>query len=146
MPSQVAQPLDEVRSALAPATRDLIRIGSRRWFLQAGLAGIGGLSLPALLNGQSRAAPAAGASSRKAVILFWLSGGPSHIDMWDPKPTAPAEIRGPFGCVPTHVPGIQVCEHLPLQAKLMDKLTIIRSVDCRASDHTPITMQAGNAL
>lgn len=66
--------------------------------------------------------------------------------MWDPKPEAPREIRGPFGDIPTKVPGIHVCEHLPLTAKLMDKLTILRSVDCRASDHTPITMQACNPL
>jgi hypothetical protein len=66
--------------------------------------------------------------------------------MWDPKPEAPREIRGPFQTIPTKVPGIQICEHLPLQASIMDKLTIIRSVDCSASDHTPITFQAGNAL
>src|SRR5262249_53233700 len=83
---------------------------------------------------------------KKAVILFWLSGGPSHIDMWDPKPEAPTEIRGPYRTISTKVPGIQVCEHLPLQARIMDKLSIIRSVDCTASNHTPITMQAGNAL
>ncbi len=66
--------------------------------------------------------------------------------MWDPKPDAPAEVRGPFQSIPTCVPGIRVCEHLPLQARIMDRLTLIRSVDCRASNHTPITMQAGNAL
>src|SRR5262245_56762328 len=66
--------------------------------------------------------------------------------MWDPKPDAPAEIRGPYRTISTKVPGIQVCEHLPLQARIMDKLSIIRSVDCSASNHTPITMQAGNAL
>jgi hypothetical protein len=66
--------------------------------------------------------------------------------MWDPKPDAPSEIRGPFGTIPTRVPGVRICEHLPLQARIMDRLTLIRSVDCRASDHTPITMQAGNPL
>src|SRR5262249_15807313 len=91
-------------------------------------------------------AHAAAPSDRKAVILFWLSGGPSHIDMWDPKPDAPTEIRGPYRAISTRVPGIQVCEHLPLQARIMDKLSIIRSVDWSASNHTPITMQAGNAL
>jgi len=106
------------------------------------LAGFGGLSLPALL----RANDAAKASDRKAVILFWLSGGPSHLDMWDPKPEAPREIRGPFSSIESCVPGIRVCEHLPKQASIMDKLTIIRSVDCKASNHTPITMQAGNPL
>jgi hypothetical protein len=130
-----------------PAGGDLLRIGStRRGFLQTGLKGIAGLSVPALLQ-QRALASAAGRSQRKtSVILFWLSGGPSHLDMWDPKPDAPREIRGPFGDIPTKVPGVHVCEHLPLTAKLMDKLTILRSVDCRASDHTPITMQAGNPL
>ena len=66
--------------------------------------------------------------------------------MWDPKPDAPSEIRGPFGHIPTKVPGIHVCEHLPLTAKIMDRLTLIRSVDCSASNHTPITKQACNPL
>jgi hypothetical protein len=80
------------------------------------------------------------------VILIWLSGGPSHLDMWDPKPDAPSEIRGPFGSIATKLPGVRVCEHLPLTAKLMDRLTLLRSVDCSASNHTPITMQACNPL
>jgi uncharacterized protein (DUF1501 family) len=120
-------------------------VGSRRWFLQAGLAGLAGLSLPALLR--QHAAAAEGSPPRKtAVILFWLSGGPSHLDTWDPKPDAPAEVRGPFSAIATRVPGVRLCEHLPLQARILDRLTIIRSVDCSSSDHTPITMQAGNAL
>jgi hypothetical protein len=133
-------------SPLRPPGRDLIRVGSRRWFLQTGLAGLAGLSLPALLRSRAGAASDHGSLGRKSVILFWLSGGPSHIDMWDPKPDAPGEIRGPFRTIDTNLPGVRVCEHLPLQARIMDKLTIIRSVDCRASNHTPITMQAGNPL
>jgi hypothetical protein len=123
---------------------DRIRVGSRRWFLQTGLAGLGGLASLGLPQLQARNAVAP--ARKTAVILFWLSGGPSHIDLWDPKPDAPAEIRGPFQTIATKVPGIHVSEHLPLQARIMDKLTLIRSVDCRASSHTPITMQAGNAL
>jgi len=105
-----------------------------------------GVTLPALFKQRALAAAAGGMTRKTQVILFWLSGGPSHIDMWDPKPEAPVEIRGPFGHIPTKLPGVHVCEHLPLTARLMDKLTIIRSVDCSASDHTPITMQAGNPL
>ena len=86
------------------------------------------------------------AKDRKAVILFWLSGGPSHLDMWDPKPSAPQELRSPFGTISTRLPGVQFSEHLPLQASIADQLSIIRSVDCSASNHTPITMQAGNPL
>lgn len=119
----------------------LIQVGSRRWFLQVGAAGLGGLALassPSAARAETKPRPP------KSVILFWLSGGPSHIDMWDPKPDAPQEIRGPYGVIPTKVAGVQFSEHLPLQASIADKLSIIRSVDCRASNHTPITMQAGN--
>jgi hypothetical protein len=129
-----------VRSLLPP--RDLIRVGSRRWFLQTGLAGFAGLTLADTLRAKTPSAP----TSKKAVILFWLSGGPSQIDTWDPKPDAPSEIRGPYKATATSVPGIRFCEHLPLQAKLAHKLTVIRSVDCSASNHTPITMQAGHPL
>ncbi|HEV7226707.1 MAG TPA: DUF1501 domain-containing protein [Pirellulales bacterium] len=131
---------------LAPAARDLVRVGSRRWFLQLGMAGMAGLSLPDALRLNALAAGGATSPDKRAVILIWLSGGPSHLDMWDPKPQAPAEIRGPYQTIPTSAAGIEVCEHLPLQAKLMHKMSIIRSVDCSASNHTPITMQAGNPL
>ncbi len=132
-------------AALLPSTRgDLLRVRSRRWFLQAGLAGLGGLSLPQLL--QARASDGTTTSGRKSVILFWLSGGPSQLDMWDPKPNAPREVRGPFAPIETALPGVQFGEHLPLQASIADKLSIIRAVDCSASNHTPITMQAGNPL
>ncbi len=131
-------------SWLQPVRRDLLTVRSRRWFLQTGLAGIGGLTLPRLL--QAREAAGTSSSARKSVILFWLSGGPSHIDMWDPKPDAPAEVRGPYSTIATKVPGVRLCEHLPLQASIMDKLSILRAVDCKASTHTPITLQAGNPL
>src|SRR5262245_32447668 len=131
---------------LQPPASDLIRVGSRRWFLQTGLAGLAGLSLPDLLRCRAQQ-PAAARADRKAVILIWLSGGPSHLDTWDPKPDAPAEVRGPFGSIATRVPGVRVCEHLPRQASIMDRLALIRSVDCRAStDHYPAPMQAGNPL
>ncbi len=130
--------------SFAPAGNDVLRIGSptRRWFLQAGLSGLMGLSTADLLRLQAKAGEKA--SDRKSVILFWLSGGPSHIDMWDPKPDMTEQIRGPFGTIPTKLPGVRFSEYLPRQAAIADKLTIIRSVDCSASDHTPITMQAGN--
>jgi hypothetical protein len=121
----------------------LVRVGSRRWFLQVG----GSLAFAPLVPWQALAnATSRSQGDRKAVILFWLSGGPSHLDMWDPKPEAPSEIRGPYGVIPTRIPGVQFSEHLPLQASIADKLSILRSVDCTASNHTPITMQAGNPL
>jgi len=128
---------------LLPPGRDLLRVGSRRWFLQAGLAGFAGLSLADTLRARDASATS---TSKRAVIMFWLSGGPSQIDTWDPKPDAPGEIRGPYQTIATSVPGVRFCEHLPLQAKLAHKLTVLRAVDCSASNHTPITMQAGNPL
>lgn len=134
------------KTPLQPVASDLIRVGSRRWFLQTGLAGLAGLSLPDLLRLRAQGA-AAGHADRKAVILIWLSGGPSQLDTWDPKPTAPSEVRGPFDSTATKVPGVHISEHFPLQATIVDKLALVRSVDCRAStDHFPAPMQAGNSL
>lgn len=132
---------------LGGSRESLIHVGSRRWFLKAGSLGCAGVvglgaGLPQLLGSGSGGI----GKSKKSVILFWLSGGPSHIDMWDPKPDAPAEIRGPFNTISTSIPGVQFGEHLPLQASIADQLSIIRSVDCSASNHTPITLQAGNPL
>lgn len=132
-----------VRSWFEPRP-DLVQVRSRRWFLQTGLAGLGGLSLPGVLR--AREAATQPVTDKKAVILFWLSGGPSQIDTWDPKPDAPQEIRGPYQPIATSVPGIQLSEHLPLQAAMMEKFSILRAVDCKASNHTPITFQAGNPL
>ena len=125
---------------------NLITQRSRRWFLQTGLAGMAGLTLPGLLQRQALAVAAGKPTVKKSVILFWLSGGPSQIDMWDPKPDAPREIRSPFGTIATKLPGVHFSEHLPLQASIADKLSILRAVDCSSSNHTPITMQAGNPL
>jgi uncharacterized protein (DUF1501 family) len=130
---------------LQPAGSDLIRVGSRRWFLQTGLAGFAGVSLPGLFEHRAKAATPGSTAQKTAVILVWLSGGPSHIDTFDPKPTAPSEIRGPFDSIATRVPDVRIGEHLPLLAGIMDRLALVRSVDCRASvDHFPAPMQAGN--
>ncbi len=124
-----------------PSSSPLVQVGRRKWMLQAGLAG---LSLPNLV--QSRSMGSAVGSGRRAtsVIQIWLSGGPSQLDMWDMKPEMPPEIRGPFKPIPTSVAGIEICEHLPLQAAMMEKFAIIRSMDAGASNHTPITFQAAN--
>ena len=96
--------------------------------MQTGLTGLAGLSLPGLLPTRAEAAETATPLRKTAVILFWLSGGPSQIDTWDPKPDAPSEIRGPYRTIATRMPGIHVCEHLPLQARIMDRLTLLRAV------------------
>src|SRR5262252_4223797 len=86
---------------------------SRRAFVRAGALGAAGLSLPLLLRSEARAAAA---KQQNNVILRWMRGGPSHIDMWDPKPDAPAEYRGEFGTIDTVVPGIQLSDMLPNSA------------------------------
>ncbi|MCA9058548.1 MAG: DUF1501 domain-containing protein, partial [Planctomycetaceae bacterium] len=120
---------------------------NRRHLLRIGTAGLPGILGAGLLNAQ-RAVAADSPVVAKAdhCIVLFLNGGPSHLDMWDPKPDAPVEIRGPYQSIPTRLPGVRFSEHLPLQASIADKLSIIRSVDCSASNHTPITMQAGNPL
>jgi hypothetical protein len=97
---------------------------SRRSMLRVGALAVGGLTLPGLLKARA-AEPTK--PRKKSVILVWLAGGPSHIDMYDLKPNAPAEVRGEFKPIATNVPGIQIGEHLPLQAKLFDKISVVRS-------------------
>ncbi len=126
-----------------PVARPLIQTGRRRWILQTGLAGIAGLSMPQMLRAAAENT-AADAPGIRSVIQIWLSGGPSQVDMWDMKPDMPAEIRGPFRPVSTCVPGLQICEHLPLQAAMMDRFVLVRSMDASSSNHTPITFQAAN--
>ena len=77
--------------------------------------------------------------------MIWLRGGPSHIDSFDMKPDAPAEIRGEFQPIATNVPGIQICEHMPLQARIMDKLAIVRGIKSNdLGDHTPHYILTGS--
>ena len=102
---------------------------SRRSFLQVGALAAGGLTLADALRieNQAQAAQPGISTRKKAVIQIWLAGGPSHIDMYDLKPDAPAEFRGEFRPIATNVKGIDISEHLPHQAKIMDKLAIVRS-------------------
>ncbi len=97
---------------------------NRRSMLKVGALALGGLTLPSVLRARAASGSAA---NRKAVILVWLAGGPSHIDMYDLKPNAPAEVRGEFKPIATNVPGTLIGEHLPLQAKIADKFSVVRS-------------------
>jgi hypothetical protein len=109
---------------------------TRRGFLKAGALGCAGLSLADLLCLRAQAAPAAEATARgKSVIMVWLPGGPSHIDSYDMKPDAPPEFRGEFKPIQTNVPGIQLCELMPLQARIADKLSILRGLRMGYLDH-----------
>src|SRR5262245_35855658 len=96
----------------------------RRHLLQFGALGLGALPLVQVLAQEDARRKSAGTA--KSVIMVCLPGGPSHIDMYDPKPDAPVEFRGEFETIVTNVPGLNFCEHLPLQAQIADKLSLIR--------------------
>ncbi len=100
---------------------------TRRDFLRVGALALGGLSLADLIRLQAQGAVDP-RTTHKAAIMIFLSGGPSHLDTYDMKPDAPAEFRGEFRPIRTNVPGIQFCEHMPLQARMTDKLAILRGV------------------
>ena len=108
---------------------------TRRSFLQAGVLGLGGLTLPGWLQLRAQGA-ATPAGQGKSVILIWLSGGPGHMETWDPKPDAPSGFRGPLGSIATNVPGVRLGEFLPMQAQRFDKLAILRTVNHGTGDHT----------
>ena len=115
---------------------------SRRNFLRIGALGLGGLALPQLLQAEARSGIR---NSHKAVIMIYLPGGPPHQDMFDLKIDAPLEIRGEFKPIPTNVPGIQICEHLPRLAKMTDKLAIIRSISDAVDDHSDFHCLTGRS-
>src|SRR5262249_42287539 len=98
---------------------------TRRNFLRIGAFGAG-LTLADMLRARAVAGPSV--SAAKAAIMIYLPGGPSHMDMYDMKPAAPKEFRGEFKPIATNVPGIQICEHMPMQARMFDKLATIRSI------------------
>jgi hypothetical protein len=108
---------------------------SRRSFLRVGFLGLAGLSLADHLRLKAAAAAEGRSAKDTAVILFYMAGGPSHVDTYDLKPGAPAEYRGEFRQRATSVPGIQICEHLPLQARLMDKMAVVRSLTHSNGSH-----------
>lgn len=105
---------------------------SRRDFLRAGFLSLGGLSL-----GDLRRLRAQGSATNRdtAVLLLFLHGGPSHFETYDPKPGAPAEVRGPFMPIRTRVPGIDICEHLPRHAQVAHRFSLIRSCSHDEADH-----------
>ena len=109
---------------------------SRRHFLQIGTAGLAGLSLSRALRLKAEEASPQPAAKAANVIMVFLTGGPSTIDMWDMKPAAPETIRGEFRPRPTSVPGIEICEHLPRLAQAMKLATLVRSVSHTIAEHT----------
>ncbi len=108
---------------------------ARRNFLQIGMAGMGALGLPDLLRAKESSRTGKVASKDTSVILIWIDGGLSHLDTYDMKPDAPTEVRGIWSPIPTNVPGIELTELFPLQAKIADKFSIIRSIRHDNGDH-----------
>src|SRR5256885_7652156 len=115
------------------------RVG-RRDSLKIGGMALGGLALPQLL----RLEAAQGSKSHKAIINVFLPGGPPHIDMWDLKPDAPAEIRGEYSPIKTNVPGMEICELFPKLAAMADKFALIRSLSDSAGDHSAYQCMTGH--
>ena len=106
---------------------------TRRDFLRIGGLGLGGMSLSQLLRAEAQAGIA---RSHKAVIMIFLAGGPPHMDMFDLKPDAPSDIRGEYAPIPTNVPGLEICEHMPRLAQMMDKFAVVRSLVGAGGDHS----------
>jgi hypothetical protein len=107
---------------------------SRRHFLRIGALALGGVGLRGLLPLQLQASEK-GPMPDTSVILIWLPGGPPHLDTYDLKPEAPVEYRGEFRPIKTNVPGIEVCELLPMHAKIADKFALIRSIAHQYAAH-----------
>jgi hypothetical protein len=116
---------------------------TRREVLRAGaLSLFGGFSLPQLLRAEA-AQPGRREGSAKAVILLNLFGGPSHLDMFDPKPAAPPEVRGEFDSIETSVAGVRICEHLPRTAAALHRATLIRTHSHPYNSHNPYNVLTG---
>jgi uncharacterized protein (DUF1501 family) len=108
---------------------------SRRSFLQVGVAGMASVGLPRLLAAKAQSQAAGLPKKDTAVILIWLDGGPSHMDLYDLKPEAPAEYRGFWKPIRTKVPGFEISELFPLQAQVTDKFSLVRSLHVDSGDH-----------
>jgi hypothetical protein len=137
-------------SSQIEATSRLVRSGqmrcpgtiARRGFLRVGFSALGGLGLADLLRLQSHSAERSGSRSGpndKALIVIWLWGGPSHMETFDLKPTAPTEYRGEFRPISTNSPGLAICEHLPRIAQLGDRIAILRSLGHESPGHVSST-------
>ncbi|MBC7818422.1 MAG: DUF1501 domain-containing protein, partial [Planctomycetaceae bacterium] len=108
---------------------------NRREFLRVGTSALGGLSLADVLASRTLAGTKSEHGSDTSVILFWMWGGPSQIETFDPKPNAPSEYRGPFRPIVTSVPGIEICELFPQLAKIADQYSLIRSLHHEMASH-----------
>ena len=139
--------MEDPKSCSCPGPRYVTAFG-RRSFIQVGMLGVLGLSLPELFRFAARASeirPATGArlaeGPAKSVIQIILPGGLAHQESWDPKPEAPIEYRGPLGVVKTKIAGVVFSENLSHTAQIADKITVVRSITGRIPDHAQATYQ-----
>jgi hypothetical protein len=115
---------------------------SRRSFMRVGALAVGGLTLPPFLRQQAQAAPAKSPSD-KSVIMICLGGGPSHIDTYDMRPQSPAEYRGEFLPRASQVPGMHMCELMPRQAEIAERLAVVRSMQWTEPCHQYYEISTG---
>src|SRR5438034_11516297 len=115
---------------------------SRRHLLKVGGLGLLGLTLPRLLQAEEQAKGKAPKARAKSVIFLYQFGGPSHLDMFDMKPDAPEGIRGLHKPISSKADGIAISEHLPRLARVMDKVTLIRSMHHHMKNHNPASYYA----
>ena len=135
--------MDHYRSTSRALNQDANPRLDRRDLLLGGTLSVANLGFAGLTTGHHTQKPAPAASAPiQACILIYYFGGPSHLDLWDMKPSAPSEVRGEFRSIATSVPGLRVCEHLPRVAQLADKLTIIRSMHHQMRDHNAAAVEA----
>src|SRR5580765_5565700 len=127
---------------LGRGTRPCDGVTRREAMCVGGLSLFGSVSLPNLLAAQeSRRLPGPGPT--KSVVLLNLFGGPPHMDMFDMKPAAPEQVRGEFKPIASSVPGLSICELLPLTAQVMDRATLIRSYSHQYNSHNPYNVYTG---
>src|SRR5437762_11460589 len=115
---------------------------SRRHLLKVGGMGLLGMTMPSVLQAERKSKSAKIPIRAKSVIFLYQFGGPSHIDMFDMKPSAPEGIRGPHKPIASSADGITVSEHLPRMAKVMDKVTLIRSMHHTMKNHNSASYYA----
>jgi hypothetical protein len=113
-------------------------LGRREFLRVGGGLAVAGFVTPSVVQAKTPAGPGRRSAGARSCILVYLLGGPPHLDMWDLKPSAPAEIRGPFRPIPTTLPGVRICEHLPRLARLAHRYALVRSVSHNNHNHTPM--------
>src|SRR5260221_14189456 len=123
--------------------RELLRAGALG-ALSLAAPGSASASVPAATGGPANSKPLPGFGRAKRCLVLYIYGAWSQLDTFDPKPTAPTEVRGEFGTIPTCLPGVRVCEHLPRSSRVLDRCTLIRSMSHPWNIHAAAYTLTGN--